>query len=82
MLNSSVEFMERREAEIKEKIAYIKAFSELGDFFEMPLKSYSSGMRSKFSFAVCMAFEFDYYLIDELTAVGDKRFQGKVQANL
>lgn len=63
--------------EINEKIAYIKEFSEIGDFFEMPLKSYSSGMRSKFSFAVSMAFDFDYYLIDELTAVGDKRFKQK-----
>ncbi|WP_422475538.1 ABC transporter ATP-binding protein [Endozoicomonas sp. ALB032] len=63
--------------EIKDKIEYIKNFSELNDFFEMPLKSYSSGMRSKFSFAVCMAFDFDYYLIDELTAVGDKRFKEK-----
>lgn len=63
--------------EFKEKIEYIKSFSELGDFFEMPLKSYSSGMRSKFSFAVSMAFDFDYYLIDELTSVGDKRFKKK-----
>ncbi|KEQ12193.1 ABC transporter ATP-binding protein [Endozoicomonas numazuensis] len=64
-------------SEIREKLDYIKSFSELGDFFEMPLKSYSSGMRSKFSFAVSMAFDFDYYLIDELTAVGDKRFKEK-----
>ena len=63
--------------EIAEKVAYIKEFSEIGRFFEMPLKSYSSGMRSKFSFAVSMAFDFDYYLIDELTAVGDKRFKEK-----
>ena len=63
--------------EIKEKLHFIKEFSELEHFFEMPLKSYSSGMRSKFSFAVSMAFDFDYYLIDELTAVGDKRFKQK-----
>lgn len=66
-------------AEIKEKISFIKAFSEIGDFFEMPLKTYSSGMRSKFSFAVSMAFDFDYYLIDELTAVGDAAFKKKCQ---
>ena len=64
-------------AEIKEKLKFIKEFSEIGNFFEMPLKSYSSGMRSKFSFAVSMAFDFDYYLIDELTSVGDKRFKQK-----
>ena len=66
-------------AEIKEKVSFIKAFSEIGDFFEMPLKTYSSGMRSKFSFAVSMAFDFDYYLIDELTAVGDAAFKKKCQ---
>lgn len=64
-------------SEINEKLEYIKDFSEIGHFFEMPLKSYSSGMRSKFSFAVSMAFDFDYYLIDELTSVGDKRFKQK-----
>ena len=64
-------------SEINEKLEYIKNFSEIGDFFEMPLKSYSSGMKSKFSFAVSMAFDFDYYLIDELTSVGDKRFKQK-----
>ncbi len=66
--------------QIKEKLLYIKEFSELDSFFEIPLKSYSSGMRSKFSFAVSMAFDFDYYLIDELTAVGDKRFKEKCNA--
>ena len=66
--------------EIKEKLHLIKEFSELNHYFEQPLKSYSSGMRSKFSFAVSMAFEFDYYLIDELTAVGDKRFKEKCNA--
>ena len=63
--------------QFKERLNFIKEFSEIGDFFEMPLKTYSSGMRSKFSFAVSMAFDFDYYLIDELTSVGDKRFKQK-----
>ncbi|MCL6270765.1 ABC transporter ATP-binding protein [Sansalvadorimonas sp. 2012CJ34-2] len=63
--------------QIRDKVEFVKEFSELGKFFEMPLKSYSSGMRSKFSFAISMAFDFDYYLIDELTAVGDKRFKDK-----
>jgi len=62
---------------VKERIGFIREFSELEDYFDMPLKTYSSGMRSKFSFAVSMAFDFDHYLIDELTAVGDKRFREK-----
>ncbi|MGI9273631.1 MAG: ABC transporter ATP-binding protein [Endozoicomonas sp.] len=72
----------KSQAEIKKKLEFIKEFSEIGDFFEMPLKSYSSGMRSKFSFAVSMAFDFDYYLMDELTAVGDKRFKQKCNETL
>lgn len=56
---------------------WVKAFSEIGKAFELPIKNYSSGMKSKFSFAVSMAFEFDTYLIDEITAVGDARFKKK-----
>ena len=63
--------------QFQERLDFIKEFSEIGKFFEMPLKTYSSGMKSKFSFAVSMAFDFDYYLIDELTSVGDKRFRQK-----
>ncbi|PVZ70252.1 ABC transporter ATP-binding protein [Pelagibaculum spongiae] len=68
------------EQTIKEKLAFIHDFSEIGDYFDMPIKSYSSGMRSRLSFAVSMAFDFDYYLIDELTAVGDDRFKKKSAA--
>ncbi|MBV8041082.1 ABC transporter ATP-binding protein [Pluralibacter sp.] len=56
---------------------WVKAFSEIDQAFELPIKNYSSGMKSKFSFAVSMAFEFDTYLIDEITAVGDARFKKK-----
>lgn len=56
---------------------WVKEFSEIGQQFELPVKGYSSGMRSRFSFAVSMAFDFDIYLTDELTAVGDARFKQK-----
>lgn len=56
---------------------WVKTFSEIGQAFELPIKNYSSGMRSKFSFAVSMAFDFETYLIDEITAVGDARFKNK-----
>lgn len=62
---------------IAEKLKYILAFSELGEYFDMPVKTYSSGMRSRLLFAVSMAFDFDVYLIDEITAVGDARFREK-----
>lgn len=56
---------------------WVKEFSEIGKHFELPIKGYSSGMKSKFSFAVSMAFDFDIYLTDEITSVGDARFKQK-----
>lgn len=63
-----------------ERVDFIRDFAELGDFFERPMKTYSSGMRARLAFAISMAFEYDYYLIDELTAVGDQKFRAKTQA--
>ncbi|HCD7399355.1 TPA: ABC transporter ATP-binding protein, partial [Escherichia coli] len=63
--------------ELHEKIAFVESFSELGKYFDMPLKTYSSGMRSRLGFGLSMAFKFDYYLVDEVTAVGDMRFKSK-----
>jgi len=52
-------------------------FSELGDYFEMPIKTYSSGMRARLNFGLSLMFDFDYLLIDETLAVGDSRFKKK-----
>lgn len=60
-----------------EKIAFVKEFTELGKYFEMPIKTYSAGMKARLAFALSMAFDFDYYLIDEVTAVGDVNFRKK-----
>jgi capsular polysaccharide transport system ATP-binding protein len=56
-------------------------FAEIGTYFDEPVKTYSSGMRSKITFGLAMAFElnFDVLLIDELTAVGDANFKAKSQ---
>ena len=54
-------------------------FSELGEYFDMPIKSYSSGMRARLGFGLSINFDFDYYLIDELTAVGDIIFKEKAK---
>lgn len=70
------------EEAIQDKMAFIKAFSELADYFDMPVNTYSSGMRSRLKFAISMAFDFDIYLIDEITAVGDARFRDKSRAAL
>lgn len=61
-------------AEIEE---FVKEFAEIGNNFELPVGSYSSGMRTKFSFAVSMGFDFDTYLMDEILAVGDAAFKRK-----
>ena len=52
---------------------FVADFAEVGDYFDMPIASYSSGMRSRIAFGLSMAFDFDYYLIDEVMAVGSPR---------
>lgn len=54
-------------------------FAELGKYFDLPIKTYSSGMRARLSFGLSMAFTFDVYLIDELTSVGDAIFRNKAK---
>ena len=64
---------------LAEKLEFVREFSELHDAFEDPVKTYSSGMRSRLAFAMSLAFDFDTYLVDELTAVGDTAFKRKSQ---
>jgi capsular polysaccharide transport system ATP-binding protein len=54
-------------------------FAELGEYFDMPVNTYSSGMRARLGFGLSMAFNFDVYLIDELTSVGDTNFRKKAR---
>lgn len=58
-------------------VASARDFAELGDYFYMPVRTYSSGMRARLAFGLSMAVDFDVYLVDEVTAVGDKQFQEK-----
>jgi len=55
----------------------VDSFAELGSSLKLPVKIYSSGMRARLAFGLSLAIEFDCYLIDELVAVGDARFQRK-----
>jgi capsular polysaccharide transport system ATP-binding protein len=61
-------------------VDFAREFSELGDFFYLPVRTYSSGMRARLNFALTMAFPFDFYLIDEGMATGDARFKDKSEA--
>jgi capsular polysaccharide transport system ATP-binding protein len=63
--------------EIKKVIEFVKDFSELGNYFDMPIRTYSSGMKGRLSFGLSLAFDFDYMLIDETLSVGDARFKKK-----
>jgi capsular polysaccharide transport system ATP-binding protein len=67
------------ENERREKMRFIESFADIGEHFDLPLKSYSSGMRARLTFGLSMAFDFDYYLIDEIMAVGDAQFNRKSQ---
>ncbi|OXY82121.1 ABC transporter ATP-binding protein [Oceanimonas doudoroffii] len=58
-------------------IDYVEEFAELGSAFDRPIKTYSSGMRSRLNFGLSLAFDFDVYLSDEATAVGDRAFKDK-----
>ena len=64
----------------REMSDYVEEFAELGDYFHMPVRSYSSGMKARLAFGVSMGIAFDCYLVDEITAVGDTNFRRKAQA--
>ena len=60
----------------------VEDFAELGPYLREPLAHYSSGMLSRLAFGISMAIEFDCFLIDEVIAVGDKRFAEKCDYEL
>jgi lipopolysaccharide transport system ATP-binding protein/teichoic acid transport system ATP-binding protein len=64
-------------AEIAEKYQEIAEFAELGDFMEMPMRTYSSGMFSRLAFAVAVHMEPDILLVDEALSAGDAKFKEK-----
>lgn len=82
----NVRFVARLYVENEDQVDYVvkfvEEFAEIGKYFDMPVKSYSSGMRSRVGFGLSMAFNFDYYLLDEAGAVGDASFRKKSQTML
>ncbi|WP_020175997.1 ABC transporter ATP-binding protein [Methyloferula stellata] len=74
----NIKFVARAYGEdIRKVIDFVEDFSELGDYVDVPVRTYSSGMMARLAFGLSMAIDFDCYLIDEITAVGDTRFQAK-----
>lgn len=69
-----------REEEIAERIAFIEDFADIGKFFDQPVKTYSSGMKSRLQFGLSLAFDFDMYISDEVTSAGDVTFRRKAAA--
>jgi capsular polysaccharide transport system ATP-binding protein len=65
------------ESEIANRLDFVQSFSELGETFDWPISTYSTGMGARLKFALSLVFEYDVYLSDELTAVGDIIFQAK-----
>lgn len=60
-------------------IEYVREFCDIGKHFDQPIKTYSSGMLGRFNFGLSMAFDFEYYLVDEVTGVGDPKFKLKAK---
>jgi lipopolysaccharide transport system ATP-binding protein len=65
--------------EIESRLELIKDYSDLGDFFEKPVGTYSTGMRARLGFALAMNSDPDILLIDEVLGVGDESFKYKSQ---
>ena len=68
--------------EIERRVDEIVAFSELGDFIDMPFRSYSQGMAARLAFAIATSFEPEILLMDEWIGAGDKNFQDKAKARM
>lgn len=62
---------------VRKLIEEVEEFAELGESFDLPVRTYSQGMRARLAFAVSMAVNFDRYLVDEVIGVGDARFREK-----
>jgi capsular polysaccharide transport system ATP-binding protein len=67
-------------AALKPTLRFVEEFAELDEYFDMPVNTYSAGMRARLAFGACLAVDFDVYLIDEVTEIGDERFRRRCAA--
>ena len=75
VLGFSREFLESKYEEILE-------FSELGDFIDVPIKNYSSGMRARLGFSIATVVEPEILILDEVLSVGDAKFRKKCEKKM
>ncbi|GGI78777.1 sugar ABC transporter ATP-binding protein [Polymorphobacter multimanifer] len=68
--------------DLEERLQFVEDFAELGIYLREPVRTYSAGMRARLAFAGSMVVDFDCFLIDEIVAVGDARFQAKCHEEL
>jgi ABC-type polysaccharide/polyol phosphate transport system ATPase subunit len=80
LLNGALMRMDRQQVEAL--IPQILAFSELGTFFDLPVKTYSSGMTARLSFSMATQITPEILILDEVLAVGDEQFQRKCVARM
>ncbi len=69
-------------SEIRQRMAEIENFADIGDFMDEPVRTYSSGMRSRLGFAIATTIRPDILILDEVLATGDKAFQGKAMERM
>lgn len=66
--------------EIDKMVSFVRELAQIGHYFEMPVNTYSAGMRQKVAFGINMSMQFDYYLFDEISAGGDREFRKMARA--
>jgi capsular polysaccharide transport system ATP-binding protein len=67
-------------AAVRDTIRFVEEFAELREYLDMPVHTYSAGMRARLAFGTCLAIDFDVFLIDEVTEIGDERFRKRCAA--
>jgi len=63
--------------DVRRTVNFVEDFAEIGAYIDVPIMTYSSGMMARLAFGLSMSIDFECYLIDEVTAVGDARFAAR-----
>ncbi|MBM3624222.1 MAG: ABC transporter ATP-binding protein, partial [Alphaproteobacteria bacterium] len=66
-------------ADARKVLNFVEDFAEIGAYIDAPIRTYSAGMLARLAFGLSLSIEFECYLIDEVTAVGDARFAARCQ---